>query len=69
MLLSLAPCRSFCIVDGTSFIAKNGDGTSVQKLTKVHVNTSQVLTRVICIKKKLKIIKLKKKKKKALKIF
>jgi len=64
MLLSLAPCRSFCIVDGTSFIAKNGDGTSVQKLTKVHVNTSQVLTRVICNKKKLKKKKIKKKKKK-----
>jgi hypothetical protein len=55
MPLSLAPCGSFCIVDGTSFIAKDGDGTSVQKLMKVHVNTSQVLTRVLCIKKIIKL--------------
>jgi hypothetical protein len=51
-------CGSFRMVDGTLFMFKDEDGTSVEKLTKVHVNTSQKLTRVLCIKKKI-IIKLK----------
>jgi hypothetical protein len=49
-----ASCGLFRIVDGISFIAKDRDGTSIQKLTEVHVNTSQKQTRVIWIKKKWK---------------
>jgi hypothetical protein len=53
--LFFAPYSLFHIVDGTSFMAKDGDGTniqtSVQKLTEVNINTSKVLTRVLCIKK------------------
>jgi hypothetical protein len=51
MLLFFIFYGLFHIVDGTLFMAKDGDGTFIQKLTKVHVNTSQKLTRVICIKK------------------
>jgi hypothetical protein len=47
-------------------MAKDGNGIFIKKLMEVHVNTSKVLTRVICIKKikklkkkiKMKIIKL-----------
>jgi hypothetical protein len=52
MLLFFASCDSFRIVNGTLFLAKDGNNTSIQKLTEVHVNTSQVLARVFCIKKK-----------------
>jgi hypothetical protein len=57
--LFFAPCCSFCIADSTLVLAKDGNGTSVQKLMVVHVNTSKVLTRVLCIRKK-KALKLKK---------
>jgi hypothetical protein len=40
-------------------MTKDGDSTFVQKLMKLHVNTSKVLTRVLCIKKNIKIKKLK----------
>jgi hypothetical protein len=43
--LFFAPRGSFFIVDGTSFMAKNGESTSVQtfvqKLMKIKVNTSK----------------------------
>jgi hypothetical protein len=35
-------------------MAKDADGTSVQKLTEIHVNTFQKLIRVLSIKKNMK---------------
>jgi hypothetical protein len=52
MLLFFASCASFRIIYGTLFLVKDRDNTFVQKLTEVHVNISQVLARVLCIKKK-----------------
>jgi len=37
MLLFFIFYGLFHIVDGTLFMAKDGDGTFIQKLTKVHV--------------------------------
>jgi hypothetical protein len=46
-ILFFAPCTSFHITDGTSFMAKDGDGTSVQKLTEVHISTLKKPIRVL----------------------
>jgi hypothetical protein len=35
---------SFHITNDTSFIAKNGDDTSVHKLTEVHISTLKKLS-------------------------
>jgi hypothetical protein len=43
-------------------MAKDGNGTFVQKLMEVHVNTSKKLTYILCIKK-IENNKTKKKKK------
>jgi hypothetical protein len=53
--LFFAHSGSFRIEEGILFMDKDKNSisvqTSVQKLTEVHVNTSQKLTRVICINK------------------
>jgi hypothetical protein len=36
-------------------MAKDGNGTSIQKLMEVHVNTSKKLAYILCIKKIEKI--------------
>jgi hypothetical protein len=54
MTLFFAFYGSFRIPDGTLVMTEDRDNTSyqtfVQKLTKIHVNTSKVLIRVLCIK-------------------
>jgi len=50
--LFFAQRGSFRIVYSISFMAKDADGTSVQKFTEIHVNTFQKLIRVLSIKKK-----------------
>jgi hypothetical protein len=42
----------FRIVDGTSFMDKGRDDTSVQKLIEVHINTSKNLIKKKIEKKK-----------------
>jgi len=42
-------CASFRIIDGTSFMAKDEDGHSVQKLKEAHVSTFKKLARVLCL--------------------
>jgi hypothetical protein len=37
MPLFFIPCGSFRIVDGTLFMFKDEDGTSIEKLSKVHI--------------------------------
>jgi hypothetical protein len=53
--LFFAPCGSFQIANGMSFMAKDTNGTSIQKFMEVHVSTLKKLTCVLCfIKNKIK---------------
>jgi hypothetical protein len=61
MTLFFGPCDSFRVIDDISFMARDGNCTSIQttvkKLMEVYVNTSKKLTRVICLIKNLKKLK------------